>query len=170
MVVPWFGANSWNAVLQPVPGGNIPLTHAKIELSLTFNEGGAADFHTNFERIKERLMQALEAARGSGLSGSSATGPVGSVNLDSVHLDQLPSYEASGQDALAPMLDGHIPQGPPIALASINDLPHAQSTEAFSGARSSEYEPLSDALPGYEQTQQQSIQEEFERRFPASNG
>lgn len=163
--MPWFGSNSWQAVLQPVPGGNIPPGHAKIEVQLVFNEGGAADFHTNFERIKERLQQAVESARASSNGVGSGIGSMAGVNMDTVHLDQLPSYEASGQDAMAPVLPPDIPQGPPIALPSIHDIPRVTPRATSSLSTSANVEPPREAPPGYEETQQQSIQEAFERRF-----
>jgi hypothetical protein len=64
---PFFGPNVWTAALQPVAGGGIPANHAFVELKMVFKEGGAFDFHSQFERIKERLQQAVDNARESGL-------------------------------------------------------------------------------------------------------
>ena len=45
----------WQALLQPVHGGGIPTPlGGVVELKFTFKDGGAFDFHTHFERIKER--------------------------------------------------------------------------------------------------------------------
>jgi len=168
VIMPWFGSNSWQAVLQPVPGGNISTSNTKIEVKFVFNEGGAADFHSNFERIKERFQQALEVAR-SGNTGIGA-GYLAGVNLDAVHLDQLPSYESSGQDAIASStstttIHEPIPQRP--QPGGHNQLAPSDTT-GDSGRATNPTEPVeppSDAPPGYEETQQQSIQQEFERRF-----
>jgi hypothetical protein len=54
---------------------------------LTFKEGGAFDFHTIFEQIKERVHQAYTVARESGERPTAAT-------LD-VDLEQLPAYECA---------------------------------------------------------------------------
>jgi hypothetical protein len=47
-------------------------------MKLVFKDGGAFDFHSTFERVKERALQAREA---------------GSAE---VHLEDLPAYEDSG--------------------------------------------------------------------------
>ncbi|KAH7342936.1 hypothetical protein BKA65DRAFT_526910 [Rhexocercosporidium sp. MPI-PUGE-AT-0058] len=87
---PFFGANYWVALCKPVAGGNIPPTHAAIELRFTFREGGAFDFHTIFEQIKERLYQAYTVAQ-----ESSQRDAAGNIDLANVHLEQLPAYEAA---------------------------------------------------------------------------
>lgn len=164
--MPWFGSNSWQAVLRPVPGGNIPSSNAKIEVKLVFNEGGAPDFHSNFERIKERLQQAVEAARDGG-SGA-GVGPLAGVNMDAVHLDQLPTYEASGQDLIAPISPISpviAPEGPPMALSNVGDISQDGAGEMLQRRTPTPTEPPNEPPPGYEETQQQSIQREFERRF-----
>ncbi|KAF2749689.1 hypothetical protein M011DRAFT_384300, partial [Sporormia fimetaria CBS 119925] len=87
VTAPWFGANKWEAVVQPVHGGGIPPQHSQVELVITFKEGGAFDFATTFERLKERLHQAVEVARESGTATNDGRGP---VNLDDVNLEDLP--------------------------------------------------------------------------------
>ena len=163
--MPWFGSNSWQAVLQPVLGGNLPSSHTKIEVKLVFNEGGAADFHSNFERIKERLQQAVEAARDGGSGAVHGMGSLAGVNMDAVHLDQLPTYEASGQDAIAPVLPESAPQGRPVARSIGTHISQDGAGETLQPRTSAAAEPPNEPPPGYEETQQQSIQQEFERRF-----
>jgi hypothetical protein len=152
IVVPWFGPNAWQALVQPVLGGNLPATSTGIELKLTFKEGGAPDFHSNFERIKERLQEALATSG----QPHGRDGFLSAVNLDTVHLDQLPTYEASGQDRVAP--DEPSPILEP--LPAVRTQAHAPST-----SRTVVNDPPSDAPPGYEETQQHSIQQEVERRL-----
>lgn len=62
---------------------------------MTFKDGGAFDFHSSFERVKETLSHAVEIARESGHLSGAGAGGVGSVGLDleAVHLEQLPAYE-----------------------------------------------------------------------------
>ncbi|KIV83137.1 hypothetical protein PV11_05190 [Exophiala sideris] len=153
VTMPWFGPNTWQAVLQPVPGGNIPATQANIELKLTFKEGGAPDFHSNFERIKERLQQVVSLARENNLTG----GRQDNVNLDTVHLDELPTYQESGHDRIAP----------PSAAESADllDSHNVMSPIGAPGTNASAVPPPPDAPPGYEETQQQSIQAELDRRL-----
>ncbi|KIW02009.1 uncharacterized protein PV09_06515 [Verruconis gallopava] len=164
VAAPFFGPNVWTGIVQAVPGGNIPPEHPAVELKLTFKDGGAFDFHTTFERIKERLHQAVEVARESGQlvgDGSESNagrggGALDAVNLDSVHLDELPAYDA----ATAPrdMLDNL--QSPP-PLPTVNGAPQAPGQcgpqESFS--------PPVEPPPGYETVQNQSVADELERRL-----
>ena len=151
---PWFGPNSWIALVQPVAGGNIPQNH-HVELKIVFKEGGAPEYHSNFERIKERLQQAVESARESNLTSARPDG-LGGVNMDAVHLDELPSYENSGTDRIAPLNA----QTTNIEEVSQQNLAPRPPRETESSARSP-----NEAPPGYEETQHQSLQEELDRRF-----
>jgi WW domain-binding protein 2 len=166
---PLFGPNVWQAVVQPVSGGGLPSTQAHIEISLTFKDGGAYDFHTNFERIKERFLQAVGVARESDVTVSNATsssGPMAGLNMDAVHLDDLPTYQDSGRDELAPQ---PAPAAEPPRQPPVQQEAPAPSFEEVVGGRIPEQRqsaaPPTDAPPGYEETQQQSIQQELEARL-----
>jgi hypothetical protein len=152
---PWFGPNAWQALVQPVPGGNIPNSH-HVELKLTFKDGGAPDFHSNFERIKERLQQAVDVARADNASGRGPGSTLAGVDLQSVHLDELPSYTDAGQDRLAPADE--------TAAATVNRTQHEPASPPRPQAQNNA-DPPAEAPPGYEETQQQSIQAELERRL-----
>lgn len=67
--------------MRPVVGGGLPAEHAVFELRITFREGGAFDFHTRWEEVRERLLVAHESG-----------GPA--------HLEQLPVYEATATNTL----------------------------------------------------------------------
>jgi WW domain-binding protein 2 len=164
---PIFGPNVWQAIVQPVAGGGIPPNLTHVEIKLTFKEGGAFDFHTNFERIKERFQQAVEAAGVSNVTGGSFNqGPVAGVNMDAVHLDELPTYQDSGLDALAPQ---PAPPPPPSRPTVQPEDPAPSFEEVVEGRapvqRQSHNPPPTDAPPGYEEAQQQSIEQEFEARL-----
>ncbi len=145
------------------------MNQAHIEIKLTFKDGGAYDFHTNFERIKERFLQAMEAARdghGTGANSSQgvAGGPIAGLNMDAVHLDELPTYQDSGRDELAPQPAPPQPrQRPPVQqedpVPSFEEVVQGRTPPQRAGA------PPTDAPPGYEETQQQSIQQELETRL-----
>lgn len=115
MSAPFFGPNVWTALVQPVSGGGIPASLHAVQLKVTFKEGGAFDFHGNFERIKERLRDAVdnshEASRG-----------FRDVNMASVHLDELPAYSGpqgipappgASEARQASQDNGQEPVGPP---------------------------------------------------------
>jgi WW domain-binding protein 2 len=154
--MPWLGANHWQALLQPVAGGNLPTHHPRIDVKLTFKESGGPAFHETFIRIKERLVQAVDAARESGAAAA--------VHLDAVHLDQLPSYEASGHDAVAPLGQRDFLSSSAGASAGGRHRPPEPHAPP---ARAAGHEPPSEPPPGYEETQQQSVCDELDRRFPS---
>lgn len=81
-------------MLKPVSGGGLPSEHPYVELKLTFKDGGAFDWHTTFESVRESLAQAQEAAAEGGRQ----------VDWEVVGGEGLPAYEAgpegSGQAAV----------------------------------------------------------------------
>ncbi|KAL4798655.1 hypothetical protein BDV19DRAFT_356683 [Aspergillus venezuelensis] len=133
---PFFGPNAWNAVVQPVAGGGIPSSLVAVHLKVTFKDGGAFDFHSHFERIKERLQQAVEITRESGRGARD-------VNMADVHLEDLPAYSA--------------PQGG-LRVDSENNVRNRRSPSEAGG------EPQ-EPPPGYEEVQQQSVANELEARL-----
>jgi len=76
---PWIGPNIWTSSIRSVKGGGLPpfhidadgdnenesrlLTDGLFELRLTFYEGGAYDFQSGYERVKEKLAVVMEQAR-----------------------------------------------------------------------------------------------------------
>ena len=162
VTAPWFGPNVWEAVLQPVPGGGIiqnsQSSSSHIEVKFTFKDGGAYDFHTNFERLKERMVQVVEEARERNLTTNATGGQ--QVDLSQVHLEDLPAYDAGPGSAPGP-------SAPPNAAPG-RDLIDLQRTEVPAASTSlpeSRPMPPDGPPPGYEETQQQSVAEEFERRL-----
>ncbi|ORY14615.1 WW-domain ligand protein-domain-containing protein [Clohesyomyces aquaticus] len=181
VTAPWFGANKWEAVIQPVFGGGIPAHHAELELTMEFREGGAFDFATTFERLKDRLKQAVEVARESGLAtgdgaelgGGQGGGALAGVNLNSVHLEDLPAYEESGQHPVVHPSD-QIPASSPIG-GDRRDSQVATSPESavaankpsspLSSPQQESFQPPSEPPPGYEEVQRESVADELERRL-----
>lgn len=137
---PFFGPNVWTALVQPVAGGGISPSLPAVQLKVTFKEGGAFDFHTNFERIRERLEQAVENV-------SDGARGMRSVDLSAVHLEELPAYEGPGNTAPPP-----VPSGAPVA---------PQHTRQVSEAGPEPAEPP----PCYEEVQSQSVAQELEERL-----
>ncbi|KAI9700053.1 MAG: hypothetical protein M1836_002587 [Candelina mexicana] len=178
---PFFGPNVWTAVLQPVPGGGIPPTHAVVEIKMTFKEGGAFDFHSNFERIKERLQQAVEMARENGHMDGDGTDrgtggghdPLAGISMAAVHLDELPAYEEAAGAPSVPAATSTSPMSPTSPSApTIRDSGIVVSSDDERNAKPSE-EPLhSEAVrpptgppPGYEEVQRDSVAHELEQRL-----
>ncbi|KAI5301619.1 hypothetical protein KEM56_001527 [Ascosphaera pollenicola] len=99
VAAPFFGPNVWNATIEPVARGGLPKMSSLPTLKLTFKDGGTFDFHTDFETIKERLLQIIEESGQSphdvavGL-GRAGTGGAGAhLNYAAVNMDPLPAYE-----------------------------------------------------------------------------
>ncbi|CUS11825.1 unnamed protein product [Tuber aestivum] len=143
---PFFGPNVWKAVVQPVANGGLG-GGGGVELKLVFKDGGAFDFSTVFERLKEKVLNAREAGAGA----------------EAVHLDELPTYEdaRSGQ----PSPSAAITTGAPLSLnvvapAMVSELPEITIAQA-------DPEPAipSGPPPGYEEAQRESVAEELERQI-----
>lgn len=173
VTAPWFGANKWEAVIQPVQGGGIPPQHSELELVLEFKEGGAFDFASIFERLKERLRQAVEIARENGGDVQDGRRGVGGVDMNNVHLEDLPAYEESRQHARVPdplpsppmdhSAGGGMGAGGPVVAAPEPSSPQASSLSS-PRTQQEHFEPPSDPPPGYEEVQRSSIVDELERQ------
>ncbi|KAJ5107947.1 hypothetical protein N7456_004622 [Penicillium angulare] len=133
---PFFGPNVWTALIQPVAGGGISGSLPAVQIKATFKEGGAFDFHTNFERIRERLEQAVENT-GEGTRG------LGGVDLAAVHLEELPAYEGPGPSNTEP--------SEPAGTNDTLNAPASNQRASVIGP-----EPM-EPPPGYEEVQQQSV-------------
>ncbi|KAJ4371571.1 hypothetical protein N0V83_004790 [Neocucurbitaria cava] len=174
VTAPWFGANKWEAIIQPVQGGGIPPQHAELDLVMEFKEGGAFDFASIFERLKERLKQAVDIARESGGDGvEDGTRGVGGVNMNNVHLEDLPAYEESRQHTRVPDPLPSPPMERPTTSGASADGPVVAAPQPISPQRSSaqtspqqeSFQPPSEPPPGYEEVQRNSIVDELERQL-----
>ncbi|KAI9858176.1 MAG: hypothetical protein M1813_007825 [Trichoglossum hirsutum] len=172
---PFFGPNVWTAALQPVTGGGIPPTQSIVELKMVFKEGGAFDFHQHFERVKERLLQAMDVARESGYGGGTGgEANLAGVNLAAVHLEQLPAYEEANRSSTSP--PGGSTARPPhtiqqdsgVATGSDGQSSGKPPPSEEPSAEGERFEPPMGPPPGYEEAQAQSIGDEFERRLRRS--
>ncbi|KAJ4359571.1 uncharacterized protein N0V89_000126 [Didymosphaeria variabile] len=171
VTAPWFGANKWEALITPVYGGGIPAPHSALELVMEFKEGGAFDFATTFERLRERLKQAVDVAQqgGDGVEGDGrGAGALAGVNLSSVHLEDLPAYEDTRSHARLP---DNLPS-PPLGRGSVGTAGTSSTANRSSpplGSPRQEQDsfapPPSEPPPGYEEVQQSSVADELERRL-----
>lgn len=157
---PFFGANYWVALCKPVPGGGIPPSNAAVELRLTFREGGAFDFHSTFEQIKERLHQAYAVARESGRQ-----------NVVDVDLEQLPAYEPAvptarevesedeGPRILSPRILSPVPTRPQVRDSGADVLQNPTETSPPN------FTAPDEAPPGYEEAQAQAVGIDLDQRL-----
>lgn len=151
VTAPWFGANTWEAVVRPASNGGIPPQHSYVEVKLTFKEGGAYDFHRIFEEIKERTAHAAETARAQGRT----------ADLSDVPLEQLPAYAVSVSAAGADALSGS------GAAPARGDLLAADTNASSHAARPSP--APEEPPPGYEEAQSASVMESFEDEIRRQN-
>jgi len=151
---PLFGPNAWKAIVQPVANGGLGGGGGGgggggVELKLVFKDGGASDFSTIFERLKEKVLNARETG----------------VGAEAMHLDELPTYEdaRSGQpssSATATATAGAPP--PPTAAAPVIVLEPPEITTAQADA---DHRTPNGPPPGYEEAQRESVAEELERQI-----
>ena len=151
VAAPWFGPNVWTALLQPTAGGGIPVpAGGVVEVKLTFKEGGAFDFHSHYERVRERLLQAVEVGRDAG------------VEVGSVTLDDLPAYQEEG--------DGPLLSPTTVAVAAARlEVERRNGSGSGSGdgdgrGRDREDGTPVEPPPGYEEAQMAGLRDEVERR------
>ncbi|TLD26823.1 hypothetical protein PspLS_04516 [Pyricularia sp. CBS 133598] len=77
----WFSASYWTGLVRPVTGGNVPQGLPRLEIKLTFKDGGWSDFREAYQTIRDRLQHAQDIR--------AETGQVIAVDED------LPQYEES---------------------------------------------------------------------------
>ena len=125
-----------------------------VEVKLTFKEGGAFDFHSHYERVRERLLQAVEVGRDAG------------VEVGSVTLDDLPAYQEEGD---GPLLS---PTAVAVAAARL-EVERRNGSVGGSGSgdgdgrgrdRDREVDTPVEPPPGYEEAQMAGLRDEVERR------
>ncbi|RKF60893.1 UPF0664 stress-induced protein C29B12.11c [Erysiphe neolycopersici] len=137
---PFFGANSWFGSCKPVPGGGIPTQCPIIEIKLIFRDGGAFDFHSIYEEIKERLYQAYSVAQETTLHG---------IDLTNVDLEPLPVYRSAREMRE----ETEIETSPAYQKYESNN----SSEENFSTGNEQSRSIPTEAPPDYEELQAQAI-------------
>lgn len=148
-------------------GGGIPPQHAFVKLKMTFKEGGAFDFSSTYERIKESLSQASEVARESGRP----------IDLSNVDLEQLPAYEEvapSPTIASTPTIQRPTPITPTSASRPTlrsNDVADSERDRKAQANNepSGQLPPPNEPPPGYDEVQQSSIADNLEASIRRSN-
>lgn len=114
---------------------------------MTFREGGAFDFHSCLEQIKERLYQAYSVAREHGGRGTSG------VDLANMDLEQLPAYEPARE-----VTD----EAPVVAQDSgVTSI----RTPTGSSPRPENFTAPDEAPPDYEEAQAQAVSVDLDQRL-----
>ena len=181
VTAPWIGPNAWVALCKPVQGGNIPVANA-VEIKITFKDGGAYDFSSRYERVRERLQQAIETARANGqVVGDGAEGGRGrgggameGVNVDAVHLDELPRYEDAAQSVRVPDPSA-VPVGTmtqermvPEPRHEVDERPVRPRADAEDERRAAAMPTPDEPPPSYDVVQREVVEDELSRRLEGS--
>ena len=132
-------------------------------MKFTFKEGGAFDFQAQYERIRERLQQAVENSRMDGDAGA-ARGPGGAangvgVNMENVNLDELPAYQEQGDGPLIPPTASAVM----AAQESVRRSSGGVSGSVGGEQRQEVVTPV-EPPPGYEEAQMATLQDEAQWR------
>jgi len=157
VTAPFFGPNVWQALLQPVHGGGVPTpTGGVVELKLTFKDGGAFDFHTHFERVKERLQQAVEVSRIDGDGAGGSAGAMNGVDVSNVNSEDLPVYSEQSDGPLLSPVAASVPQQQPVQQP-VDTTPGARPQPR---ATDNAFSPPDEPPPGYEEAQMATLRDE----------
>ena len=148
-------------------------------MKLIFKEGGAFDFSTIYERMKESAGQAAETARESGRS----------VRVGDVDLEQLPAYEENATERSRPPQPQPQPTPPPRVTATasngtiqrptpIHPNGSAQSTPVQTReendnkpepTRNEPFPPPDGPPPGYDEVEESTVASGLENRVRERN-
>jgi hypothetical protein len=143
VTAPFFGPNAWLALLQPVADGGIPMpSGGVVELKFTFKDGGAFDFHSSYDRVRERLQQVVGNLGADGGNGNDSRAALNNVNLSAVNLDDLPAYQ---EESSGPLLS-------PVLAATQTSMPAPGETETQNlGPSGQAFRPPVEPPPAYEE-------------------
>ncbi|KAI5866238.1 hypothetical protein GGS23DRAFT_376507 [Durotheca rogersii] len=134
----WIGPWYWEASVRPVPDGNIPPEFPRVNLRLTFKDGGSSEFESKFVELKARLHHAAQIAEESGQSNWAQT----------VHDEQLPEYSG--------------PQGSnnPNQASDV-----AQRADEAARQRQAQQSTPDEPPPNYDEAQAQAVSMRFDERM-----
>lgn len=151
---------------------------------MVFRDGGAFDFHSNFERIKERLQQALEVVRDSGqvvgdgsdTGGGQGGGALSGLHMAAMDLEQLPAYEEAGTTlpVIIPTvsLSSPVPPLEPQPRESETGMSSDGESVRIADDQEGDMETAiapAEPPPGYEEVQRSSVANELERALQAEH-
>ncbi|KAK2049818.1 WW-domain ligand protein [Colletotrichum somersetense] len=148
---PFFGAWFWSATVVPVSGGGVPADIPRVEVKLSFKEGGHSEFRQRFEELKERLEHVRRLQQETGQT----------VNIPD---EPLPAYEATeGAGAGAP--SGVASQPSPS-----QQPPQEESPARRSASSGSQNQRPDEPPPDYEEAQAQTLSMRLEEHVREESG
>ncbi|OAA59542.1 WW-domain-binding protein [Niveomyces insectorum RCEF 264] len=177
----FFGPWSWNGIVKPTLGGGLPANLPRLDVKLTFKEGGHDAFQSKFEVMKERLNYARTLQQETGqiiptgedlpryeatASGSVQGGPGPSQPQVAAELSALetppshPRSDAKELEALEHFAQSHAE--PTSGTASTGSNAYLQVTAAE--GRTSTGTP-DEPPPDYEEAQAQAVGNRVEERL-----
>lgn len=126
-----------------------------MELKLTFKDGGAYDFSTKYEQVRDRLQQALEVARLNGeQTGNSRGGALNGVDISNVNLEELPAYSEESDGPLLPPTHAAVANSQrvvsPVLQQQGDSGDAVQDVSAQPAASNSTFNPPDGPPPAYE--------------------
>lgn len=102
-----------------------------MELKLTFKDGGAFDFHTKYEQVRERLLQAVEVA---GMNGApEGRGAMQGVDVGVVDLEELPVYSEVSEQPLVSPVAATVQRTEPVRTEAPSEPPPAYEAAQMDG-------------------------------------
>jgi hypothetical protein len=134
---------------------------------MIFREGGAFDYHTIFEQIKERLHHAISIARDEGRNIGSV-GVLRGADLAGVHLEQLPAYEPPPRTSSAEPTEARnavSPNHPPVRDSGVAGLRGSNHPKPEEDVSTPPVEPPNEPPPGYEEAQAQAVGIDLDQRL-----
>lgn len=134
----WIGPWYWEAMVRPVPDGNIAPEFPRVNVRLTFKDGGSSEFESKFVELKARLHHAAQIAEESGQSNWAQI----------VHDEQLPEYSG--------------PQGGNNPVLPTEEARRAD--EAVQEQQAHQQTP-DEPPPNYDEAQAQAVTMRFDERM-----
>lgn len=132
----------WKSDCVPVSGGGIPPDIPRIEVKLTFSDGGMMEFNETYIRLRERLFQWTELNSELGAGSASSDIPD----------EPLPAYTGPSEEDLENEGDGEEQQDAPPAPAPATTSSTAPAPAPVSAAGASTASAATAATAAPEET------------------
>ena len=141
---------------------------------MTFKEGGAFDFSATYDRLKERMSQAVSVAQENGSNGLRT----GGSGLPQADLEELPAYSeaANGPSPVPPQTPSpavatspqHTAAGSQAHTPAPNNetiLPSTEEAAVKPEPGQQSHPPPDEPPPGYEETQAATVARDLEHNI-----